>query len=190
MREFRFHGRGGQGVVTAAQILAVAAFNEGRYAQSFPLFGGERRGAPVAAFTRISDQAIEIRSQIYSPDCVVVLDASLLKFGNPFLGLQTDGLAILNSRKTPDEIRKKLHVEGEICCVDANAISMEIYGHTAIPITNISILGALCSSNSIVQLKSVISALKEFFPAARIDENARAARLAFERAVMGSGLHI
>ncbi|MBI4596091.1 MAG: 2-oxoacid:acceptor oxidoreductase family protein [Candidatus Tectomicrobia bacterium] len=184
MKEFRFHGRGGQGAVTAAQLLAVAAFNEGRYAQSFPLFGGERRGAPVAAFTRISDEIIEIRSQIYAPDYVIVLDASLLKYGNPFSGLKPDGWAILNSQKRPLEIKRKFNITGKICCVDANKISMDIYGQTAIPIANISILGALCSADGVVNLDSIIEALREFFPPQKIEENAQAARRAFEQTVI------
>src|SRR4030066_755338 len=94
MIEIRFHGRGGQGAVTSAEILALAAIGEGRYAQAFPSFGPERRGAPVVAFCRISDQPIKIRANIYEPDLVVVLDASLLKIVNVAAGLRQEGILI------------------------------------------------------------------------------------------------
>src|SRR5512136_555458 len=101
MLEIRFHGRGGQGAVTSAEILALAAIEEGRYAQAFPSFGPERRGAPVVAFCRISEASIRIRANIYEPDLVVVLDASLLKVVNVAAGLKPDGILVTNTRLTP-----------------------------------------------------------------------------------------
>ncbi len=100
LKEIRIHGRGGQGSVTAAELIAVAAFEDGKWSQAFPYFGTERRGAPVTAFARISDQQIRIRSQIYEPDYVIVQDPSLIPAVDVAGGIKDDGLMIINSEKT------------------------------------------------------------------------------------------
>ena len=105
MIEIRFHGRGGQGAVTSAELLALAAIGEGKYAQAFPSFGPERRGAPVVAFCRISDQPIKIRANIYEPDIVVVLDASLLKIVNVAAGLKPKGIIVTTSKDSPEKVK-------------------------------------------------------------------------------------
>lgn len=182
MLEFRFHGRGGQGAITAAQVLAEAAFREGRYSQSFPLFGGERRGAAVQAFTRIDSQPVEIRSHVYDPDYIVVLDAGLLKFAAPFLGLKDNGIAVLNTTRSPEEIAADIpQKDAGIFCVDATDISITLYGQRAIPITNIAMLGALSSATGIVELGSITSVLDKYFTPDQVEKNIQAAKMAFER---------
>jgi len=107
IKEIRFHGRGGQGAVTAADILAVASFKDGKFCQAFPVFGTERRGAPVAAFVRISDSFIRIRSQIYSPDYVVVQDSSLIDVIDVADGLVPGGIILINTEKNAEEFNIK-----------------------------------------------------------------------------------
>ena len=107
MIEIRLHGRGGQGVVTAAELLAISAFLDGKFTQAFPTFGSERMGAPVASFVRISDKSIRVRSQIYEPDYVIVQDATLIGSVDVFLGLKKNGLVIINTEKQPSELKLK-----------------------------------------------------------------------------------
>ena len=107
MRELRIHGRGGQGSVTAAELIAVAAFEGGVYAQAFPAFGVERRGAPVQAFVRFDNQKIRLRSQIYEPDYIIVQDSTLIRDVNVFLGLKAGGIAIINTEKKLSRIRSR-----------------------------------------------------------------------------------
>src|SRR4030066_1928203 len=111
MIEIRLHGRGGQGAVTSAELLALGAIKEGRYAQAFPSFGPERRGAPVVAFCRISDEDIKIRANIYEPDIVVVLDASLLKIVNVAAGLKSDGIIVTTSKNSPEKVKESLKIK-------------------------------------------------------------------------------
>lgn len=142
MIEIRFHGRGGQGAVTSAELLALAAIEEGKYAQAFPSFGPERRGAPVLAFCRISDQPIKIRANIYEPDLVVVLDASLLKIVNVAAGLKPGGLLVTTSSDSPERLKQDLKIEYRLGVVDAVKIAREILG---LPITNTTMLGSFWS---------------------------------------------
>ena len=108
MIEIRFHGRGGQGAVTSAELLALAAIGEGKYAQAFPSFGPERRGAPVVAFCRIDEERIRIRANIYEPDIVVVLDSSLLKIVNVAAGLKSNGIVVTTSTDAPEKVKEDL----------------------------------------------------------------------------------
>src|SRR4030067_726540 len=126
MIEIRFHGRGGQGAVTSAEILALAAIGEGKYAQAFPSFGPERRGAPVVAFCRIDDQPIRIRANIYEPDLVVVLDASLLKIVNVASGLKPNGILMHTSKDAPEKVKEQLRVNNRLAGVDAVKIASEV----------------------------------------------------------------
>jgi pyruvate ferredoxin oxidoreductase gamma subunit len=107
MIEVRFHGRGGQGAVTSAELVALAAIEEGKFAQGFPSFGPERRGAPVVSFARVDDKPIRLRSKIYQPDVAVVLDPSLLKILDPSQGLKPGGLLIINTNKSIEQIRSE-----------------------------------------------------------------------------------
>ena len=129
MLEIRWHGRGGQGAKTASLLLADAAFNTGKYIQGFPEYGPERMGAPITAYNRISDEPIRIHSNIYEPDYVVVVDDSLLEVVDVTSGLKKEGAIIINTTKTPDEVRPLLKgYEGRVCTIDARTISVDTLG--------------------------------------------------------------
>ena len=122
--EIRWHGRGGQGAKTASLLLADAAFNTGKYIQGFPEYGPERMGAPITAYNRISDEKIRIHSKIYEPDYVVVVDDSLLECVDVTAGLKESGAIVINTTKTPDEIRPLLKgYKGRVCTIDARKVS-------------------------------------------------------------------
>ena len=181
MIEIRFHGRGGQGAVTAANILANAAFIEGNDVQSFPYFGVERRGAPVTAFTRIDRKPIRIKSQIYKPDYVVVLDEVLLEAVNVSEGLKKGGILLINTMKKPKEI--KTSWKGKIATVDATSVAITYrLGSRNQPIVNTSILGGLSKIGNMVKIESIVQSIKEMAPRKK-EENARAAKEAFEKVV-------
>lgn len=185
MYEVRFHGRGGQGAVMAAQSLASAAFIEGNHAVAFPFFGAERRGAPVLSFARISTDRIYTKSQIYEPDIVVVLDDRLIELVNVTQGLQAEGIAVVNSQKKPEELDLGLPVKTGV--VDATSVALEVLGA---PITNSSILGAFAKTTGILKIESIEEGIRDIF-GHRIGEelgekNARAARTAYERTVVGT----
>lgn len=127
--EIRWHGRGGQGAKTASLLLADAAFNTGKYIQGFPEYGPERMGAPITAYNRISDERITIHSNIYEPDYVVVVDDSLLECVDVTAGLKEEGAIVINTTKTPDEVRPLLKgYKGKVCTIDAKTISIETLG--------------------------------------------------------------
>lgn len=176
MIEIRFHGRGGQGVVTAARLLAEAAFLEGKYCQAFPFFGAERRGAPVVAFARIDNKPIRARAQIYEPNHVVVLDPTVLKAVNVVSGLKRGGLAVINAKKIPNEL------EGtKLALIDATAIAIETLG---VPITGTAMLGALAKATGVVSLDSVAKVMEKRFKGKLSEKNVAVARAAYERTVM------
>jgi len=152
MIEVRWHGRGGQGAVTSVELLALTAIGEGKYAQGFPSFGPERRGAPVAAFNRIDDHHIKVRSQIYNPDVVVVLDESLIGMVNVADGLKPEGVLIVNTAKTAKEIAEITKFKGKIATVDGSSIAWKELG---VPITNTTMLGAVIKCTNAVKLESV-----------------------------------
>jgi len=160
MIEIRFHGRGGQGSVTSAELLAIAAIGEGKYAQAFPSFGPERRGAPVVAFCRISDQPIKIRANVYEPDIVLVLDSTLLKIVNVAAGMKPDGILVTTSKESPEKVRELLKIKNRLAVVDAIKIAMEILG---VPITNTAMLGSLVKASELIKKESFILPLKERF---------------------------
>jgi pyruvate ferredoxin oxidoreductase gamma subunit len=160
MIEIRFHGRGGQGSVTCAELLALAAIGEGKYAQAFPSFGPERRGAPVVAFCRISDQPIKIRANVYEPDIVLVLDSTLLKIVNVAAGMKPNGILVTTSKESPEKVRELLKIKNRLAVVDAIKIAMEILG---VPITNTAMLGSLVRASELIKKESFILPLKERF---------------------------
>lgn len=160
MLEVRWHGRGGQGAVTSVELLALAAIGEGRFAQGFPSFGPERRGAPVAAFNRVDEKRIRRRCVIASPDVVVVLDESLIGLVNVTDGLKPDGVLVVNTSRTAEEIRKALNYKGRLAMVDASAIAVRELGT---PITNTTMLGALIKATKVVKLASVAAPLEHRF---------------------------
>lgn len=184
MYEIRFHGRGGQGAVMAAQTIAEAAILEGKQAQAFPFFGAERRGAPVMAFARIDDRRICDRTQVSEPDMLVVMDESLLDIEPVAAGLKRGGCAVVNSALEPAQI--DLGVEARCISVDATSIALELL---RAPIVNTAILGAMARAEPIVSLGSVQQAIMNRFgeklgeKAGRI--NADAAKAAFERSQEG-----
>lgn len=152
MLEIRFHGRGGQGAVTTAELVARAAISEGKYGQAFPSFGPERRGAPVLSFCRVHESPILLRSQIREPDAAVVLDPSLLEILDPSHGLKKDGVLILNSHQSVEDLRKKYKFKCRLALVDASAIAKEIL---KLPITNTAMLGALLKATAVVKVESL-----------------------------------
>jgi pyruvate ferredoxin oxidoreductase gamma subunit len=160
MIEIRFHGRGGQGAVTSAELLALAAISEGKYAQAFPSFGPERRGAPVVAFCRLDDHPVRIRANIYEPDIVVVLDSTLLRIVNVAAGLKPNGIIVTNSRETAQKVKETLKVTNRVAVVDATKIAMESLG---VPITNTTMLGCLVKASELLKKESFIHPLKERF---------------------------
>lgn len=180
MIELRFHGRGGQGAVIASELLAHAAFLEGRHPQSFPFFGVERRGAPVAAFARIDDKPVLLRTQVTSPDIVVVLDAGLMRTVPVTCGLKEGGLLLVNTEHPAADIPPG--GAATVAAVDASAIAVRHgLGSRTIPIANTAILGALARASRVVRIGSVLHAIREHVPA-KPAENVEAAREAYERA--------
>ena len=152
MIEIRWHGRGGQGAVTSVELLALAAIEEGKYAQGFPSFGPERRGAPVAAFNRVDDKQIKVRSGIYRPDVVIVLDEGLIGLVDVAEGLKEDGILIVNTKRSRAEIKKALGYKKRLGIVDGTDIAWKELG---VPITNTTMLGALIRATSVVKLASM-----------------------------------
>ncbi len=152
MIEMRFHGRGGQGAVTSAELVAQAAIDTGKHATAFPSFGPERRGAPVVAFARVDDHPIRLRSKVYNPDVVIVLDPSLLEIANPAEGIRAGGILIINSSHEPDALRKQLSYTGKIAVVDASLIAREVIG---LPITNTTMVGALVKAADLLSVESL-----------------------------------
>lgn len=153
MVEIRIHGRGAQGAVTSAQVLAVAAFYDGKESQAFPTFGPERCGAPVESFVRISDEKINIRSQIYKPDYSIVLDPSLVNMVNVTRGLKK--LLLVNTKKD-------LKIKGnfKVYCIDITSVAVKIIGR---PFVNIAILGAFSALTNLVSLNSILKAVEDVF---------------------------
>ncbi len=177
MVKIRFHGRGGQGAVTSCEIMAHAAIHEGKYAQAFPSFGPERRGAPVVAFLRISDEPIKLRVNIHYPDVVVVLDSGVWKEVHVAEGLRKGGYVVINSSEPFDAIIKHLDLEkGYLAVVDATKIAVEEIG---LPITNTAMLGALLRVYDGVGMDSVEMFIRERFGKVA-DKNIRAFRRAYE----------
>ncbi len=158
--EVRWHGRGGQGAKTAAQFLAEAALDAGKFIQAFPEYGPERAGAPMKAFTRISDKPVTVHSGVKNPDAVVVIDPTLI---NPEVleGLADTGVVVLNSEKTPEDMRKRLNfTKGKVATVDATKISLEVLG---LPMPNTPMIGALLKTVAIVSMDSVKEQVKKKF---------------------------
>lgn len=183
MVEIRWHGRGGQGAVTSVELLALAAIEEGKYAQGFPSFGPERRGAPVTAFNRVDDKPIKVRSGIYDPDVVVVLDESLVGLVNVTEGLKPDGVLIVNTTKDAGELAAKLQFPGRIATVDAQAIAWKELG---VPITNTTMLGALSKVTRIVEFESLKGPIEHRF--GRIaQKNVAAAKGAYDEVRIREG---
>jgi pyruvate ferredoxin oxidoreductase gamma subunit len=181
MFQLRIHGRGGQGVVTAAELVSVAAFTEGRHAQAFPSFGSERTGAPVVAFCRIDDKEIRVREPIAEPDALIVQDPTLLHQVDVFGGLGPDGYILINSARSFEDLglgdfagrfrRDRLRT------VPATDLARE---HLGRPIPNAVLVGGFAALSGLISLESVAAAIRAKFPAKLGDRNVAAAAAAFE----------
>ena len=175
MIEIRIHGRGGQGSVTAAELLAVAAFDDGREAQAFPAFGVERRGAPVLAFCRIDDTPIRTRTQIYQPDYVIVQDPTLMETVDVLAGLKPDGTVLINSEHPAAELG--LDTKARAVTFPATEIAMEELGR---PIMNTAIMGAFSGVSGAISFEAIERSIRARFPEELGEKNVRAARRAYE----------
>ena len=166
--------------VTAAELIASAAFENGVFAQAFPMFGVERRGAPVMAFLRIDDHHIRLRCKIANPDVLLILDPSLIRIQNPAADLKPGGVIVLNTNKSIADTRREYGFTHTLAVVDANQIAKQVLG---VPITNTTMLGALLRATGAVKMDSMIGPLKERFgPMA--SKNIAALQEAYEKTVV------
>ena len=180
MVEIRFHGRGGQGTVTASKALADAIMMEDKWVQTFPEYGVERRGAPVVSFTRIDDQRIYMRCKIYEPDHVVVMDPTLMEVVDVTEGLKEGGWVIINSEKAPEQF--KISDRFKVRTFDAGSLALKYgLGSKAAPIVNMPILGAFAKITGLVGKKALLDAVQMESPFKK-EENVKAAEEAYERA--------
>ncbi|MCX8087081.1 MAG: 2-oxoacid:acceptor oxidoreductase family protein [Rhodocyclaceae bacterium] len=192
MFQVRIHGRGGQGVVTAAEMLSVAAFDEGRHAQAFPSFGSERTGAPVVAFCRIADREIRLREPIMAPDALIIQDPTLLHQVDCFAGLKKDGYILINTSKTFDELGLGEFLRDwppeRLCTVPATELALK---HLGRPVPNMPLLGGFAAVTGVIRLESVIKAIEERFSGKVAAGNVAAAREAYAivKAEMEEALH-
>jgi pyruvate ferredoxin oxidoreductase gamma subunit len=192
MFQVRIHGRGGQGVVTAAEMLSIAAFEEGRHAQAFPSFGSERTGAPVVAFCRIADQEIRLREPIMEPDALIIQDSTLLHQVDCFAGLGKDGYILINTNKSfaalglADFVTS--HRAERLCTVSATEIALK---HVGRPVPNVPLLGGFAAISGLIRLESVIKAIRDKFSGKVAEGNIAAATEAYEivRAEMEETAH-
>jgi len=175
--EIRWHGRGGQGAVTSAELLALAAIEEGKFAQAFPSFGPERRGAPVLVFNRISKASpIRARVSVTNPDVVVILDPGLISVTDVTSGLKDGGTVVINTPKSMVDIKSEIGGPWKLAVVNANVIAREVLG---VQIVNTTMLGAVVKATGIIKLESLEEPIKERF-GARAKANIEACRRAFE----------
>lgn len=181
MFQVRFHGRGGQGVVTAAEMLSIAAFEEGKHAQAFPSFGSERTGAPVVSYLRISEREIRLREPILEPDAVIIQDPTLLHQVEVFAGLKRDGYLLINTRRTFEELGVEDFVRGwrpeRLCTVAATELAMK---HLGRPLPNVPLLGGFAAMSRQVRLESVVEAIRQKFSGKIAAGNIAAATEAYE----------
>jgi len=181
MFQIRIHGRGGQGVVTAAEMLSVAAFRESRFAQAFPSFGSERTGAPVVAFCRIDDWAIRLREPVLHPDALIIQDPTLLHQVDVFSGLVRDGYILINTSRSFSELGLGEFVRGfhvqHLCTVPATELALK---HVGRPVPNAALLGGFAAVSGRIGIESVLTAIREKFPAKIADGNVAAARAAYD----------
>ena len=181
MVEIRIHGRQGQGVVTASDLVAMAAFHEGHHAQAFPSFGSERTGAPVVSYCRVEDREIRSREPVLEPDIIIVQDPTLLTVMDVFSGLKPGGYALINSSKTLEELEledvlKKTDAD-HLVTVPASELARE---HLGRPLPNAALLGAMSALTGLVDIASVEGAIKQRFHGRLGDSNSAAARAAYD----------
>ena len=180
LKEFRWHGRGGQGAWTASELLARAAIHEGKYIQSFPEFGPERMGAPVKAYTRISDEPIRLHCAVYNPNLAIVMDPTLLATITVTKGLDENGILIVNTPKEPKILKEELKMtKGKVWTVPATDIAMSILGRA---ITNTAMLGVVARATGIVEMNSIEKAVKDRFPSPLAEKNMGVIKEAYKEA--------
>lgn len=184
MFQIRFHGRGGQGVVTAAEMLSVAAFDEGKFSQAFPSFGSERTGAPVVSFCRIDDRPIRSREPVINPDALIIQDVTLIHQVDVFAGLSNEGYVLINTSKSLDELGlgdylSTFHRERVLTC-PATELALE---HLGRPLPNAVLLGGFAALTSQVTLESIATAIRERFIGATGERNVAAATAAYQLVV-------
>ncbi len=181
MFQIRIHGRGGQGVVSAAEMLSVAAFEEGRYAQAMPSFGSERMGAPVVSFCRIDDREIRLREPVLEPDALIVQDPTLFHAIDVFGGLSPGGYVLINTKLNPEELGISEAVAnlpaGHVRTVPATELAMQ---YVQRPVPNAALLGALAAVSEVIELASVTKAIEDKFPGPIGAANVAAANAAFD----------
>ena len=175
MKEIKIYARAGQGAITTASILGQALFQKGKYAYAFPHFGAARMGAPMNAFVRVDDKPIRLRSQIYNPDYVIIVDSTLMRGFDCFAGFQPEGIALVNERKGVDV--PKLKGKQKIFVVPANKIAQEVIGR---PLGNTTLIGAFAAATGEADFDSVSKAIKERFVGKIADLNIEAAKRGFE----------
>jgi len=181
MFQIRIHGRGGQGVVTAAEMLSIAAFREGRHAQAFPSFGSERTGAPVVAFCRLDDREIRLREPVLEPDALIIQDPTLLHQVDVFGGLARDGYILINTSRSFDalgvgDFARSLRPE-RLCTVPATELALK---HVGRPVPNAALLGGFAALSQRISLESVAAAIREKFAGKVGEGNVAAAGAAYE----------
>ena len=184
MFQIRFHGRGGQGVVTAAEMLSVAAFDEGRFAQAFPSFGSERTGAPVVSFCRIDSRPIRSREPVLKPDALIIQDVTLIHQVDVFAGLSSEGYVLINTSKSVDELGLgdflgTFHRERLLTC-PATELALE---HLGRPLPNAVLLGGFAALTSQVTLESIALAIGQRFSGTTAERNVAAATAAYQLVV-------
>ncbi len=180
MFQVRIHGRGGQGVVTAAEMLSVAGFREGRHAQAFPSFGSERTGAPVVAFCRLDTKPIRLREPILAPDALIIQDPTLLHQVAVFDGVPPDAYILINTGRTFEELNLEDIVAGfrveRLCTVPATEMALKLVGR---PLPNAALLGGFAAQTRQISLEAVSAAIRERFPTKVAEANVAAAAEAF-----------
>jgi pyruvate ferredoxin oxidoreductase gamma subunit len=182
LKEIRIHGRGGQGVVTAAELMAVAAFEDGKYAQAFPSFGSERMGAPVQSFVRIADYKVRSRSQIYEPDYLIIQDNTLIGAIDVLSGLKPDGMVLVDTERSPQDLG--LDTAAQVRTIHATKIALEIIGRA---VQNTTLMGAFSGITGLISVDAIIKSVKERFPGEVGEKNARAIQKAYD--MMKGGKH-
>jgi len=179
--QIRLHGRGGQGVVTGAEMLSVAAFLQGRHAQAFPSFGSERTGAPVVAFCRIDDKEIRLREPILAPDALIIQDPTLLHQVEVFSGLQPHGYILINTTRSFEELGIGEFIASfrheRLCTVPATELAVK---HVGRPLPNAALLGGFAAVTGLLGLDSVAAAIRDKFPGRVAEGNVAAATAAYE----------
>jgi len=175
MIEIRIHGRGGQGIVTAAELLSLAAHEDGKMVQGFPTFGAERMGSPVAAFVRIDEKKIRLRTAVLNPDYVIVQDPTMIGRIDVFAGLKLNGLTLLNSEKKPEEL--KLNTQSKVITLPATKIALETIGRD---VPNTTLLGAFSALTKLYSLEALKKAIEHRFSKKLVEKNIQAAEKGYE----------